>query len=408
MTPAFTSIHYHLRPGGVTEVIRQNHRILTGAGIPHRILCGDNPSELPAIVEPSLDYESKDAPDLFLPSGSVLHFHNPCLGKNPALTTWMGSLAEKGHALILQHHDLAEDGRPQNFARLASVANVYPTGPRIAHAFINHRDRRIFIEAGLAETRAILLPNPFDIQPLDPPDQAGPATILHPMRGIPRKNLAELLLLAACAPHGTRFLQGSAPANHAWKSLYEAWHVFARELALPIDFDCFQAAGRDSSYAASTHLLTTSTHEGFGMIHLEGAGRRRVIGRRIPHLHRDLDGFPQDGLYDGIIIDGGKDFPDLDADVQRKVIAHPRNHRLEVVCGDSRISLEKWLKDQLALRDPVDASAGLIRHGDEAHLDRLTRLAMQLLESPPGTIGSLDRDRILSLYERPPSAHPTL
>ncbi len=399
------TVHYHLRPGGVTEVIRQNHRILTAAGINHEILCGDNPSELPAAVDPAFDYSSSAAatgfPGSRLPDHEgLLHFHNPCLGKNPALTASLASLANSGRALLLQHHDFAEDGRPELLAALRKIENPYPLAPRIGHAFINTRDREIFLRAGLPEDRAFLLPNPFSPRPLPPVATHGPAVVLHPMRGLPRKNLGEMLLLAACSPPGTRFLQGSAPANETWRENYEGWRRFAAELGLPIDFDVFPH-GRDDALARSTHLLTTSTQEGFGMIHLEAAGHRRVLGRRIAHLAADLAGFPADGLYDALLV-AGTDFAALGVDDQRRAISSVVSGKLipTVIHGEHRTSLPAWLADQLSLRPPGDASAALARHGDAAHLGRLLHIARTLLDAPAGPVTALDPRKIAEAWAR--------
>ena len=399
MTAPVASIHYHLRPGGVTEVIRHNHRILSAAGIAHTILCGDNPSTLPATVDPAFDYapaaamENGAAPAAFKPSRfppALLHFHNPCLGKNPALTACLRGLAENGHALLLQHHDLAGDDRPGLLAALRGVPCRYPVSPRIGHAFINSRDLERFVRAGLPADRAFLLPNPFTLLPLPPPAAGGPATVLLPMRGIPRKNLAEFLLLAASAPPGSRFLQGSAPDNPAWLENYEIWRRFADTLGPRVHFDVF-AEGRIEAMAASTHFATTSTHEGFGLIHLEAAGSRRVIGRRIPSLAADLAGFPDSGLYEAILIDGA-DFPTLAPVQQQEVIARAAagDTSATVIQQGKPRPLRSWLADQLERRQPEDAPAALARHSDAAHLGRLTHIARVLLDSPAGPVRALD------------------
>jgi hypothetical protein len=217
------------------------------------------------------------------------------------------------------------------------------------------------------------------------------------MRGIPRKNLGEFLLLSAAAPAGTRFLQGSAPARDEWKPAYEAWRRFAGEQALPVEFDVFRRQSPERCIAASTHLLTTSRQEGFGLIHLEAAHRRRVLGRRIASL--DLDGFPQDGLYDALVCDGG-DFAMLDDDHQRAAIHSFRLGKCEVqvVRQGETDSLHPWLRRQLDDRTPPDASPALARHSDGAHLKRLTELQARLTSAAPGPVRALDRRAIAAAY----------
>lgn len=400
MTPAFISVHHHLRPGGVTRVIRATERILGEAGVPHLILSEEN--------MPGLGYRAEASGDLAAPlldaavrhfggRPRLWHFHNPCLGKNPALTRSLSPLADAGEAMILQHHDLAENDRPENLAVLETVARPYPDSPRIAHAFLNERDRAAFVAAGLPRERAILLPNPSPPRPPTPPPPAGPAVVLLPMRGIPRKNLGELLLLAAAAPVGTRFLQGSAPARDEWKPAYEAWRRFAGELELAVEFDVFRRESPELGIAASTHLLTTSRQEGFGLIHLEAAHRRRVIGRRLASL--DLDGFPEDGLYDALVCDG-IDFAQLDDGAQREWIRSFRlgKNEVQVARRGETGPLRDWLRRQLDDRTPRDASAALERHSDAAHLKRLAELQARLPGAAAGPVHQLDRRAIAAAY----------
>ncbi|MBB5353788.1 hypothetical protein HNR46_004050 [Haloferula luteola] len=405
------SIHYHLRPGGVTEVIRHQHELLTAAGITHRILCGDNPSELPAEVEPCLDYAPapqnlEDAAAhierilmAHLPNEpALLQFHNPCLGKNPGLTAAVTRLARRGQALLLQHHDLAEDGRPELLAALEGVDVLYPVSNRIAHGFINSRDRQAFVDAGLPVDQAHLLPPATFRHDLPSAPKDGPARVLHPMRGIPRKNLGELLLLAAAAPPGTQFMQGSRPQQAEWQALYETWRNTAESLKLPIDFDVF-SRGRDAAYARSTHLVTTSTQEGFGLIHLEALGQRRVLGRRIPALAEDLRDFPQGGLYDALEVDG-VDFPELPLTRQLSVIAKVNAGAFDpqVVAGSGKMPLSVWLGEQLNQRIPSAAPLIEASFSPVALIERWVALASLLLSSPAGPVTRLDRQMLTAVF----------
>lgn len=398
MTPALLSVHYHLRPGGVARVIQTTDHILREAAVPHLILSAE--------TLPALDYGTCRSKDLAAPlieaADSQLgrrprlwHFHNPFLGKNPALAHAILRLAEAGEAMILQHHDLAEDGRPENLAALEGV--VYPHAPHLLHAFLNHRDRDAFLAAGLPPERAALLPNPLPSRHDSHAPPEGPPLLLLPMRGIPRKNLGEMLLLAAAAPPGTRILQGSAPRQPAWRPAYEAWRRFAENENLAVEFDHFARHEPDLAIDRATHLLTTSTCEGFGMIHLEAAGRRRVLGRRLPYL--DLEGFPLDGLYDALLV-GDRDFGALDDAPQRDLIRAFSRGEMEIAVQheDQLTPLRSWLQDQLADRTPRDASCALERHSARAHLERLLGHRDQLLAAPRGPITPLDRDRIAQAF----------
>lgn len=398
MTPAIISVHYHLRPGGVTRVIEGTDRILSEAGLPHLILSSE--------TLPGLDYDacrSGDLVDALRAAADerlgdqprVWHFHNPFLGKNPALSRSILPLATSGEAMILQHHDLAEDGRPENLAVLERT--VYPDAPRLLHAFLNHRDRDAFLAAGLPPNRSAILPNPLPSRSEFAPPPDGPPVVLLPMRGLPRKNLGEMLLLAAAAPTDTRFLQGSAPQQAAWRPAYDAWRRFAGNEGLPVEFDHFSRKPPDLAIGHATHLLTTSTREGFGMIHLEAAGRRRVLGRRVPYL--DLEGFPTDGLYDALRIEG-HDFASLGDDRQRDQIRSFSRGGIEITVDQQGhpTPLRSWLHDQLADRSPRDASDALERHTPDAHRQRLTGLSHRLLAAPTGEIKPLDRNLIARAF----------
>ena len=140
-------IHYHLNPGGVTRVIDSQI-----AGIKSispetnlQVLCGHANKtvvahEVSAIVEPILGYSTaSDKNDFFhsvnsimdffrfhLKGNTVFHFHNPTLGKNPAVTFSAYLLASQGIPVVYHCHDFAED-RINNFSLLNSTIPDYST-----------------------------------------------------------------------------------------------------------------------------------------------------------------------------------------------------------------------------------------------------------------------------------------
>ena len=140
-------VHYHLSPGGVTSVIRAASQSLGDASIPHVILCGSPAAEedLPVRVVEELGYRksSERSPAAVLADlrsacvealggpPDVWHFHNHSLGKNIIFPEMVALLAEAGERLVLQLHDLAEDGRPQNYPLIADQSHLYPLSPRI-------------------------------------------------------------------------------------------------------------------------------------------------------------------------------------------------------------------------------------------------------------------------------------
>ncbi len=128
-------IHYHLNPGGVSKIIESQVRgiRLNSAAEDLLVLCG-NANELKNIngteivadellnyttSETSLDKLKEISSGIvsFIRANSdrysILHCHNPNLGKNPALTAAIYKLASEGVPVINHCHDFAED-RPAN------------------------------------------------------------------------------------------------------------------------------------------------------------------------------------------------------------------------------------------------------------------------------------------------------
>ena len=146
-------VHYHLNPGGVTRVIENAVESLRDLDIQTVVISGEpyRGSQLPCTrTIPELCYtldESKADPiklaeslektatDALGSAPDVWHIHNHSLGKNNAMADAVAHLAKNEHALLLQMHDYAEDGRPANYTQLRrhldAPENLYPGG---AHA----------------------------------------------------------------------------------------------------------------------------------------------------------------------------------------------------------------------------------------------------------------------------------
>jgi len=309
-------IHYHLRRGGVTRVLEAQSEGLTQAGVPHLVLAGtpyEGQYPLPHFVDQGLDYRDAHSPPLS-PEGllarleeaaikhlgappDLWHFHNHTLGKNTVLSQVVGLLARRGTPLLLQLHDFAEDGRPDNFQKLQSLEELYPVAPHIHYAFINSRDQGYLESAGLPSQRAHNLPNAVTVPTLPSAPLPPSPLVLYPVRGIRRKNLGELCLLAALAPTGSRFAVSLAPENPQWHRIHEQWISFATELDLPVEFG---VVGRippvegvaptfENWLAHSSHIVTTSVAEGFGLTFLEPlALGMPLIGRDLPEITKDF------------------------------------------------------------------------------------------------------------------------
>lgn len=213
-------VHYHLQPGGVTTVIENSLAALRAVADIDTAVISGRPSENGAFdrveVVSALDYQAEPAvpnegastladqletaarrafggqpPDLW-------HCHNHSLGKIAALPDALSELARRGHRLLLQIHDFAEDGRPPNYTALQTAEDPYPRHPNVHYATINTRDATLLKAAGLAASTVTVLPNPLAPPPTAPLAMA-PAIrtplMLYPTRGIRRKNLGEAVLL---------------------------------------------------------------------------------------------------------------------------------------------------------------------------------------------------------------------
>lgn len=471
-------VHYHLGPGGVAQVITSASRVLAQAGIAHVVLVGNEasniPPDLPLRVVPGLGYGDHGkaslhedlraaafdalghAPDLW-------HFHNHSLGKNPWLADAVARLAEDGERLVLQLHDLAEDGRPHNYQNLTACRHPYPFSPRICYAFLNTRDRDTFVNAGLPEANAVLIVNPIPLPAAQTTSHSGPAIVFAPVRGIRRKNIGELLFLSALAPEGARFAMSRAPLDAEALTLHETWSRFAQRRALPIMFDVVDrftpVAGADATFeswlAHATHFASTSVSEGFGLPFLEAiAHRKPLLGRNIPHIAADhtRHGIRTGNLYDQLLIpaewvdrvilrehltttlarnyraygrqltqeiitatfevllhDGLLDFGNLPEPLQQGIIervADPDCRQVPQVRIAGEIqSAAAWLKKTLANQKPATTPDQLAPFSPDSYRQAITALYSRLAAASSGNVRHVSPQRILSAHLAPETFH---
>ena len=442
-------VHYHLRPGGVTRVIRGQSRALKEGGVPNLVLSGSK-SESESL--PDLDYSAQVRPGLaeklkrvakthFGTSQVVWHFHNPCLGKNPSLTKAVNELATQGHRMILQHHDFSEDGRSEDFRRLSSLDAIFPLGSAVHHACINQRDRSFLIHAGVPPTQCSVVHNPVAIPAIE---RRSSNWIFQPVRGIRRKNLGETLLLAAHAPEGVRFAISRSPDQPHSIPIHDSWRQLAEKLNLPIEFAVSgrlaPAPNEGTSFEAwlghASHLLSTSVAEGFGMTFIEGAALGiPLIGRRLPELDPDLKHLPLRHLYSRISIPIGDaaplnkrradairlqykafgapppqtldplgdevDFCELPEELQSSLIKQSRKEDLGLTISthEQRIPLMSYLRSALETTPPPPHD--LIAHSPEKVAATLKAIRHTLIEAHATAPKQLSRDRILSQFLKP-------
>lgn len=476
-------VHYHLQRGGVTRVIHTASRCLTEAGVPHVILSGEpdeSGTKLPVHVVEGLGYGTEPGGFSSLqlvqamrgtvssalgPGPVVWHFHNHSLGRNRAMAEAVAILAEAGEAMVLQIHDFAEDGRSQNYPVIAETDALYPHSPRIRLAFINSRDRGHLLAAGLPAAHSVLLPNaitrPAAVKPLDKPPEH--PLVLYPVRGIRRKNLGEVFLLAALSPGGTRYAVSLGPDNERWIPIHEEWATFAEDTGLPVMLD---VVGRLSpvpkaprTFASwlrhSTHCITTSVAEGFGLGFLEPVTLGKpLFGRNLPAVTNDFSeaGIVPGRLYDRLLVPvawvgmetlrqrlvrslrasletygqamsnehlersfaamlhkGHLDFGNLPEDLQRQVI-----HRLLAGEGAESVLVEiraetqpaaAWLRRTLKQTAPTASPRDLLPYSPEAYRERLCQLHAALAAAKPAPPGYVAKHKVLARFLKPGSFH---
>ena len=318
-------VHYHLAAGGVTRVIEnavtslQSHELetLVISGEPYT---GERLSNVQVVdglgYRESIEGISPEslAQGLILAARKglagelpdVWHFHNHSLGKNIALPLAIKQLLEKGHRLLFQIHDFAEDGRPDNY-RILTQSNgdqtpgsepgiIYPIAPQIHYAALNGRDLNFLNQAGIPKNQSHLLHNPIsrpdlsnkEIRPIRMSNNE--RIFLYPTRAIRRKNIGEFIFWSALANGNDLFATTLKPHNPRWKKIHDRWVVFAESLKLPVRFGVVENTGYSyDQWIANAHsFVTTSVAEGFGLAFLEPwALDKQLRGRNLPEITGD-------------------------------------------------------------------------------------------------------------------------
>jgi glycosyltransferase involved in cell wall biosynthesis len=304
-------LHYHLKTGGVTTVLKRQISALQD-NCEILVLTGDQAgTALPCrVVEiPGLGYDQPGvplpAPDItagrvlkalsdMWPGGcDVLHIHNPTLAKSQNLLPCIKRLRASGTTLFLQIHDFAEDGRPDAYSLESYPADCH-------YGVINTRDRRILVKAGLTATGVHLIPNV--IHPLSAERGYFPKSlVLYPVRAIRRKNIGEAILLSLYLLPGHHLGVTLPPNSQRDMASYRDWRVYVKKKHLNVHFEI----GRRHDYAGlvgtASSMVTTSITEGFGFSFLEPWTAGKLLrGRRLGDICTDFEknGLCLDFLYD--------------------------------------------------------------------------------------------------------------
>ncbi|GHV91656.1 hypothetical protein AGMMS50268_21590 [Spirochaetia bacterium] len=320
-------VHYHLRQGGVTSVIRQQAAALAESGAEVLLIAGEAPRgdlDYPFVLVPALAYDrpepdqdgltGKDGegPDRggealatallrameehWGTAADVVHIHNPLIQKNQFLLPALRILGDKGIRLLLQNHDLAEDFRPDVYVDCGE----YPENCH--YAVINRRDYACLLRAGLNAEGLHFIPN--EVRCLEAVPGLPRTRYLYPVRAIRRKNIGEALLLSLFIPKG-RTIALTLPPTGLAEAPYRHWMALADELELPMEWGLGLEHSLPELYGSAFCVISTSIKEGFGFSFLEPwTAGRSLMGRRIDYVCRDFEdeGLRFDSLYQGIDI----------------------------------------------------------------------------------------------------------
>jgi len=341
--------HYHLLPGGVTDVIK--HSLTAFVSLPGissvEIVCGreENIPKMSEAVQtlsrsgistpvkitvlPAIDYlnlqtESPDPQRLknlllnrYSSPDSVWLIHNYHLGKNWTLTAALNQIARDGHQkIIYQIHDFPECARFANLNELKSNirGTLYPVSDSLRYCVINMRDFNIMKEAGIPGDSLFLLENPLprgsntalhqaDSRELKKKLKAlrkGPSVFhsegelwLYPVRSIRRKNILEGGLITAMTENPVNLiltLPGISPQEKNYSNLCEK--AFARGLIPGYWGTGILPDTAGISYndliSASDLIFSSSVQEGFGYMYLNALLWQKPLLARYLDI---MDGF---------------------------------------------------------------------------------------------------------------------
>lgn len=294
-------VHFHLNTGGVTTVIRQQTGILAGH-CDVVVITGEPPEDrwpVEVVVIPSLAYDNRrrdtDGPDAiarsidsalrnrFSSGVDVVHVHNPTLCKNRHLLPAIHRLRDMGHALFLQIHDFAEDGR-------LHVYDPSPYPDDCHYGAINARDWALLGDAGLVGHGCHFLPN--TVSPMAPAAfvEGNAAHVLYPVRAIRRKNIGEAILLSAFFPDDLPLCITRPPNSPADVESYRQWKRLSSALHAGVCFEAGLRARFSDLVAQSRAMVTTSISEGFGFAFLEPwTAEKPLMGRKLPGIVDDME-----------------------------------------------------------------------------------------------------------------------
>ncbi len=295
-------IHYHLKPGGVTTVLRQQVEAILDECDSLVLASSTSESSFPCDIVniPGLGYDrpkhNRISPEDVAASiikaintkwktgCDVVHVHNPTLAKNRNFLKILKALQNRKVKLFLQIHDFAEDGRPLSyFSDDEYVADCH-------YGVINSRDYNILLKAGLKKEGLHKIFN--TIKPLNF-NSTGVTTkecVLYPIRAIRRKNVGEAILLSLFFKNNETLAITLPPNSPADIKSCAGWKVFAKEKNLNIVFEAGVTHEFSELLMSSKFIITTSITEGFGFSFLEPWTAKKILwGRKLPEICHDFE-----------------------------------------------------------------------------------------------------------------------
>ena len=309
-------IHYHLKTGGVTTVLKQQIKAIQNSCDTFVLTGSDQKSSFPvdAVFIPGLGYDSssqkKPLPHevaesiirtISLKFGSkcdVLHVHNPTLAKNTDFLNILKELQIRNLNLFLQIHDFAEDGRPEAYFFDQYLSDCH-------YGVINSRDYDILLKAGLKKEGLHKIFNM--VEPVTLTNQVDYADniVLYPIRAIRRKNIGEAILLSLFFKNRKRLSITLPPNSPADFKSYTGWIRFVKNKNLTVEFESGLKNDFSKLVLSSRFLITTSISEGFGFSFIEPWCAKKVIwGRKLPDICRDFEnnGISLGHLYSELLV----------------------------------------------------------------------------------------------------------
>ena len=307
-------IHYHLKTGGVTTVLKQqlaavspSHEVLVFTGDPADAQLNTEVIHLPELAY-STDRKGtfhaagvarqifKAIQDRFNGPCDVLHLHNPTLAKNRQFLQIVKSLQIEGANMFLQIHDFAEDGRPQAYFNEAYPADCH-------YGVVNRRDYKILLKAGLKQEGLHLVENTVNVPSLVRQSETEKSMVLYPIRAIRRKNIGEAVLLSLLLKPEQNLAITLPPNSPTDIRSYRDWKTFVKERELKVCFDQGLSNEFEDLVLSAEFLITTSITEGFGFSFLEPWLFGKMLwGRKIADICRDFESndIHLEHLYSGI------------------------------------------------------------------------------------------------------------